>query len=303
MQYLKKISGVFRVWHIVGLVGLLTTATFAMEGQNVGVKRGYTDSRFGQIHFRIVHPGTESSDKPPLLILHLSPNSGQVFSSFLPLVGRDRVAIAPDYPGYGMSDPIEGEQRITDYAAAMLDASESLGLDTPFDLLGYHTGTAVALEMAQQRSDLVRKIILVAVPVLTAEERAAGAALPMIPFDTDGNFAQQEWRRSWKWRGPGQSDASVMATFAEKMRPGVRERGATAILAYDIAPTLKAATHSIMIVRVKDDLWQASKRAQALRPDAEYLELSDYGHGLFHAAPDMMDTITRKFLDAPDGAD
>lgn len=297
MQYFKKIWSDFRVLHAVVLAGLMITVTVAVDGQDVGIKRGYADSRFGQIHYRIAQPDNLVGHKPPLVALHLSPNSGQVFSSFLPLVGRDRVAIAPDYPGYGMSDPIEGEQRITDYAVAMLDAIESLGLETPVDVLGYHTGTAVALEKALQRPELVRKVMLVAVPVLTAEERAAGAALPMIPFDTDGAFAQQEWQRSWKWRGPGQSDASVMATFAEKMRPGVRGRGAAAILAYDMAPTLKAATHPLMIVRVKDDLWQASKRAQALRPDAAYLELPDYGHGLFHAAPELMDTITRKFLD------
>lgn len=263
----------------------------------VDVKRGYADSRFGQIHYRISRPFAESENKTALIALHLSPNSGQVFSSFLPLLGRDRMALAPDYPGYGMSDPIAGVQHIEDYAAAMLDAVDNLDIEMPVDLLGYHTGTAVALEMARQRPSAIRRVMLVAVPVLTQEERAAGAALPMIAFDEGGEFAKEEWRRSWKWRGPGQGKASVFATFSEKMRPGVRERGAKAILAYDIAPTLKAAVHPLMIVRVRDDLWSATAKARTLRPDAGYLELPEFGHGLFHAAPDRMEEIAREFFD------
>lgn len=260
-------------------------------------RRQYVDSRFGQIHLRRVGSKGLGSRRPPLIALHLSPNSGQVFSDFLPLIGTDRVAVAPDYPGYGMSDPIEGTQRISDYAAAMLDVLDALELEEPVDLLGYHTGAAVALEMARQKPRSVRKIVLVAVPVLTDEERRAGAALPTIPFDLEGDFARDEWRRSWRWRGPGQSIESVLATFGEKMRPGVRDRGAKAILAYDLAPVLQAATHPLFIIRVKDDLWNPSQKAFELRPDAAFAELAQYGHGLFHAAPQKMNTAVRGFLD------
>ncbi len=280
----------------------LTLSTPLLAEQAMGtpdaVKRGYVDSRFGQIHYRISASDAPSDNKPALIALHLSPNSSQVFSSFLPIMAEDRTVIAPDYPGYGMSDPIQGEQRIYDYAKAMLDVLDALELSQPVDLLGYHTGTAVALEMARQQPDRIRRMVLVAVPVLTEEERAAGAALPMISFDEGGEFVRSEWQRSWKWKGPGQSKRSVLATFAEKMRPGVRERGAKAVLAYDLAPVLVQARHPILIVRVKDDLWEPSKRAHELRPDAEYTELPNYGHGLFHAAPGVMVEISRQFLDA-----
>lgn len=284
---------------------MLLLAAFFAAWQSAGaqtkseilMKRGYADSRFGQIHYRMVRPDGQEAQQPPLVMLHLSPNSGQVFSTILPLIGRDRIAMAPDYPGYGMSDAIEGEQRIDDYALAMMDALESAGISGPVDLLGYHTGAAVALEMARIDPQRVRKIMLVAVPLLTKAERAAGAALPKIPFDENGAFAQKEWQSSWRWRGPGQSTASVYATFAEKMRPGARERGAQAILAYDLEPVLRSAEHPLMIVRVKDDLWDATLKAKHLRPDAAYVELGDYGHGLFHAAPQLMDELIRGFLD------
>lgn len=263
------------------------------------LRRGYVDSRYGQIHYRAVHPKSNEDGTPPLIALHLSPNSGQVFSKFAPLIGKDRIVIAPDYPGYGNSDPIAGEQKISDYALAMIDVIEASGLETPVDLLGYHTGAGVALEIAQQRPELVRRLMLVAVPVLTAEERANGAALPRIPFDEEGEFAKKEFQSSWKWRGPGQSRDSVLATYSAKMMPGSRERGAQAILGYDVETALKNSTHPMMIVRVKDDLWMPSLKAKALRPDADYLELPDFGHGLFHVAPEKMTQITKDFLDKP----
>ena len=262
-----------------------------------GLKRDYADSRFGQVHYRVVNPGCNAAVEAPLVALHLSPNSGQVFSAFMPIIGKDRVVMAPDYPGYGMSDAIPGDQKIADYAAAMIDVIEDAGLEGPVDLLGYHTGSGVALEMARQRPGLVRKMILVAVPMLSAEERATGAALPRIPFDTDGEFAKREWQSSWGWRGPGQSEDSVYRTFSEKMRPGTRERGAQAILAYDLAPVLEAATHPILIVRVNDDLWNSTPKALEIRPDATYIELPDYGHGLFDVAPYLMAGIVEEFLD------
>lgn len=297
-------------WHgltIVSLLALVCGACAHTSGgtatpragighEDMSVRKRYVDSRFGQIHLRIFD--TSAKDRrPALLMLHLSPNSGQIYSDFLPLIGADRVAVAPDYPGYGMSDPIEGTQRIEDYAVAMLDVLDALELDFPLDVLGYHTGAAVALEMARQNPDRIRKVVLVAVPVLTDDERQAGAALPQIPFDTDGNFAREEWQRSWRWRGPGQSVESVFATFGEKMRPGVRDRGARAVLAYDLQPALLALRHPLLVVRVKDDLWVPTHRARELRPDAAYLELSQYGHGLFHAAPEVMNRVVREFLD------
>lgn len=304
MYYYRYLTNNINIRSRVSFAALMVlTLFFAGVGKSIAVEapvhmeRGYADSRFGQIHYRIARPRAGQNSHVPLMALHLSPNSGQVFSSFLPLIGADRMAVAPDYPGYGMSDPIEGQQRIEDYAAAMLDVIEALRLPAAVDLLGYHTGTAVALEMARQRPDKVHRIMLVAVPVLTMEERSLGAALPTIPYDIAGEFAKEEWQRSWKWRGPGQSEQSVFATFSEKMRPGVRERGAKAILAYDIAPVLEAASHPLMIIRVRDDLWEASARARALRQDAKYLELPEYGHGLFHVAPQEMDRIARDFFD------
>lgn len=276
---------------------VLTAAGAAMASDvraSAGVERFYVSCRFGQLHMR--RAGT-SAARTPVLMFHQVPNSGQIFEAVLPLLGEDRRVFAADTPGYGMSDPAPDPQSIAAYADAMADGIRALGLEA-VDLVGYHTGAAIAAALAQRPDIHVRRLALVAVPVFTAAERASFGSLPPIPFDEDGDWAREEWRRSWHWRGPGQTREDVLKTFAEKMRPGARLRGATAIAAYDMAASLTAVTVPLMIVRPKDDLWDATARARALRPDAGYKELPEFGHGLWAAAPALMNDLLRAFLDA-----
>jgi pimeloyl-ACP methyl ester carboxylesterase len=96
---------------------------------------------------------------------------------------------------------------------------------------------------------------------------------------------------------PRQSEASVRRTYAEKMRPARASGGAAAIAAYDMGRVLGRVRQPLMIVRPRDDLWQATARARALRPDADYAELPDLGHGLWDVAPARMARLARGFFD------
>jgi len=259
------------------------------------LERAYAPCRHGQVHLR---RAGNSDAKPPVLCFHQVPNSGQIYERFLERLGTDRLAIAFDTPGYGMSDPVPDPQSIESYAETLGDAIRALGLaDRPVDLIGYHTGAAIAATLARRGGLAVRRMVLVAVPVFSAAERASFGALPPIPFDEDGAWAREEWRRSWHWRGPGQSPASVLRTYAEKMRPGARERGARAIAAFDMAAALQAVTTPLLLMRPKDDLWEATARAFELRPDASHIELPDLGHGVWEVAPERLEGIARDFLD------
>lgn len=254
--------------------------------------RDYVPCRFGQLHLR--RAGWQT-DRASLACFHQVPNSGQIFAPVLPLVATDRLALAIDTPGYGMSDPAPDPQTIAAYADAIADGLAALDLGA-IDLVGYHTGAAIAAELAKRLGNRVRRIMLIAVPVFTPEERARFGALPPIPWDEAGDWAREEWRRSWTWRGPGQTREDVLRTYAEKMRPGARERGATAIAAYDMAGALALIDKPLMIVRPRDDLWEATARARALRPDADYAELPDLGHGLWSVAPERMAALLRGFF-------
>ena len=259
------------------------------------IERGYLATANGQLHVRTCG---QHGPRPPLLMLHQVPNSGQIFEPLMPALAEDRLVIAVDTPGYGMSDPIADPQTIERYAE-VIGAALCEPISEPIDIVGYHTGAAIAAVLAAGDVVRVRRVALVAVPVLTATERKEFAALPPIPFDEAGDWAREEWRRSWQWRGPGQTRDDVLKSFAEKMRPTARYQGARAIVAFDMADALRALQQPLLIVRPKDDLWEATDRAIALRPDAPCIALPEFGHGLWSAATDQMVKILKEFFDAP----
>lgn len=259
------------------------------------IERRYLRTERGQLHLRIAG---KTGPRPPLLLLHQVPNSGQIFEPVMPALAHDRCVIAVDTPGYGMSDPIPDPQTIEGYADVIGGAIGEL-VGEPLDVVGYHTGAAIAAVLATRSRPRVRRIALVAVPVLNDAERKEFAALPPIPFDEAGDWAREEWRRSWHWRGPGQTRDDLLKSFAEKMRPTARLQGARAIVAFDMTKALHAVRQSLLIVRPRDDLWEATARAAALRPDAPCVNLPDFGHGLWSVASERMVQILKEFFDAP----
>ena len=97
------------------------------------VRRGYADCRFGQVHYRIVRP--ENPTAVPLMCFHPSPSSRPLYGQFLAEMGRDRIAVAPDTPGFGESDAPLDVPEIADYAAAMAEVLHSLGF-SEVDVMG-----------------------------------------------------------------------------------------------------------------------------------------------------------------------
>lgn len=258
------------------------------------VTRHFSDIGQAQLHFR---RAGKSSQNAPVVLFHQSPNSSQVFVEYMSELAQDRAVFAPDTPGFGESDLPAHQPEIADYAAAMIaffDA-EKLG---QVDLVGYHTGAAIAIEIARTHPDRVRRLILIGVPAFTPDEADAFEAQPWPkPFDEKGEAVSQSWQSSLKWRGSGQDDASVRRWFDQKTANGPSSWwGARAALRYQTAVALKEVEAPILFVRPKDDLWESSLRILPSIPSAHRLDLPQYGFGLFEAAPKEMAAHTRAFL-------
>src|SRR5579871_2803988 len=91
------------------------------------VRRGYFESRFGQLHVHnAIPPGGGFEEGTPLLCLHPIGSSGREFERFLPLGGRDRSVYAPDMPGFGESDAPAPRIGWAEYAAAVGDFLQTM---------------------------------------------------------------------------------------------------------------------------------------------------------------------------------
>ncbi len=264
----------------------------------VNQRRMYVDSRHGQLHLRSAFPSNGGFDEgAPLVCLHQSPMSSRVFRAFLPEMGRDRSVYAPDTPGFGESDAPAAQPAIADYAAAIGDFLDDMRF-REVDLLGYHTGSAIAAELAIARPKQIRRVVMVAVPAFNDAERRAFAARPWpVPAREDGAHLVEEWQRTVQWRGPGVSLEQLAEGFAEKLRNGAHAWwGASAAMNFDAAARLPQVKQPVLVLRPKDDLWEVTARARELLRDGQFVDLPEFGFGLFDVAPDVVARHLRSFL-------
>ncbi len=270
-------------------------------GHVVRVRREYVDGRFGQVHLRIAVPATPAAARArPLLCLHLSPVSGAIYERLLGVMGQDRVAVAPDTPGYGASDPPEEPPEISDYAAAMGEVMDALGLDEA-DCVGMHTGSKIALELALQRPEQIRHLVLISAPVYTAAELAAmRREFAPLTLHDDGRHLVEYWNALVAWRGPGQSNEELMRYLPDHLRGGARRHwGHRAAFNYSYPQKLPLAAQPILVLNNGDDLQRYTPRAMQYVRNGKLVDRPDWGHGFLDLNTAEFAALLREFCDAP----
>ena len=266
--------------------------------EEVRVRRAYFECRFGQLHVRTAFPTSGGFDEhTTLLCLHASPRSGRVFEKFLPAIARDRSVYAPDTPGHGESDPPPHKPTIADYAGAIADFVDAMRF-RQIDLLGHQSGALIAAELAILRPEQVRRVVLVSVPVFSTEEREAWNSKPwQTPPVEDGAHLLREWQRQVQNRGGGVTLEECTQALAERLQSGSGAAwGASAAHNYPANERLPLLRQPVLIIRPKDELWEAGQRARQLVRGARIVDLAEHGSGVFSAAPDLVARYAREFL-------
>jgi pimeloyl-ACP methyl ester carboxylesterase len=250
-----------RSWHY----GAMPRAgqTRVLPAAAVRVRRGYFEYRYGQLHVHnAMPPGGGFEEGLPLLCVHDFTGSGRVFAPFAALAAHDRSVYAPDLPGFGESDAPAGRIAIADYAAALGDFLEGLRL-RQVAVLGLRSGSLVATELAAARPAQVSRVILVSVPLLTEAERAGGVG------------------------APSADDAA---------RAPEQHRATQAAAQYPLHERLAKLTQRVLVLRPRDELWEATGRVRNALPAARLTELDATAAELFAAAPHRIAETMREFL-------
>lgn len=260
------------------------------------VRRGYFECRYGQLHVHnAIPPGGGFEEGTPLLCLHHTTESGRVFERFLLLAGRDRSVYAPDTPGFGESDPPPSRPAISDYAAAIGDFLDTMRF-RQIDVLGHQSGALIAAELAIARPKQIRRVVMVSVPVLNDVERDAFRRGSWLPSE-DGSHLITEWKRTQESYGPGVPLEVRARAFAEKLKSGIHTSWALAAAQqFASRERLALVTQSALVLRPKDDFWEATVRARELLPKARFVDLPEHGNALFESSPQVVVEATREFL-------
>jgi len=267
----------------------------ASAGQSA-VRRAYANGPYGQIHYRRSGPDGVRS---PLLLLHPCPGSGYLFDALLAEMGRDRTVIAPDLPGFGMSDAPGAAPGMQGYADAMLELDTALGLSI-FDVMGYHAGGVVGVEMARQQPNAVRKLIMIGAPVFTAEERETmNARFAVHGPDDRAKAMDKSWPifKSDFWKmGPDATRTWNIYLDGQK-NPEASSWGLRAAVSYDLAGALPGLTQPTLVLNPKDDLAAYTPRAGAYLKNGRIHDLPEWTHGMLDAKTAEVAKIVRDFLD------
>jgi pimeloyl-ACP methyl ester carboxylesterase len=264
------------------------------------VRRAYADGRFGQLHYRIATPQRAggAATRPPLLCLHMSPNSGRIFQKFIAAMGVDRVAVAPDTPGFGESDPPPAPPSIEDYAGAMGDLIDALGFGE-IDVMGYHTGSETCTALALARPTQVRRLVLVSAPIFTAEELVQFRShYAPVPLDPEGGHLVRKWKGQLFWAGPGKTMEMCAEEFPDAVRnPQISWWGHAAAFAFPMGDQLGKVTQPVLVLNPDDDLHAHTLRAANLMRQGRIQHLPGWGHGFLDVHTDAARRIVAGFLD------
>lgn len=298
-----------RLLAAIGAAFIVSGAAVAADG--VIAKRGYVDSRFGQIHYYTFAPTAGGAgSKTPIAFFHQNPKSAVDYEPLTMELGKDRLVLAFDTPGYGMSDQPKEPPSMENLAGAMADALTNLGYGksarggrkpAQIDVFGFHTGSFIAAELAVQRPDLVRRVVLSGIPWWTPEVRKQrldatprNAAIP-----EDASLVVQRWYSAVNARSPGISIERAARTFTEDIRSLNKFwYGSYAVLTWKAEDRLPKITQPVLIVQPPEMLQAETLAAhrEAL-PKATLAEIPGVTKDVFDLAGPEYAARMRPWLD------
>jgi non-heme chloroperoxidase len=189
-------------------------------------------------------------DGTPVLLLHGITDSQRSWEPVLTLLPDSIRAIAVTLRGHGDAPRPESGYRVEDYAADALELIGDLGLDSVV-LGGHSMGTHVAEQMAIERPELVRGLVLAGAPGTPAKnpvltEAAAAAAELADPVDPE--FVH-EFQASTIERplAPGLLDRFVDESL--KLPARVWKHAFTGLLEIDLSARLGDITAPALLIR------------------------------------------------------
>jgi len=186
----------------------------------------------------------------------------------MPILAKTRTVIAVDYPGYGGSDRLEIFSSIQAYAQSLAP----IFLDYPqVDLLGFHTGTLIALELTRQNPENIDKIIMIDVPFFDRQTRKNyNDKLPV-----HGAFVDiiAGFEKTVTNRYSAVSEARAFALWAENLRSGAHRSDVfRAAFAYDCEQEFADFQHAVTIIATQSGLLETSRAAVQILPYGDFIE-------------------------------
>ena len=265
---------------------------------------GYAATRYGAMHY--TRKRGADSVKRPLICLHPSPYSGNYFRTFMQAFDGSRDVIALDHIGYGNSAKRDEPLSTPEHAMAIGDALDDMGFGVSrsgrVDVMGYHSGSTFAGELAILRADLVAKLAFVTYPYQGPEGRKQ--RLKEIADSTwledDLESLEGKWTTNISRRAEGVPLHRGVENLIEDLKGGANSwHGFHAVFTYAAEDRLPLIRQPILVINTDSMLTEPTSRANAFLKESDYRMLSHMKLGIYELhAEELAETIAA-YLDEP----
>jgi len=231
------------------------------------IRKAYVDVGDKQIHYRHMAGGG-----PSVVMFHQTASSSLMYVKTMERLDGQYDLYALDTPGFGGSFDPEGEPPMSQYAQWMYEAIQGLGL-SQCHLVGHHTGSCIAVEIAARHPEIVQSLTMVGPVVITEEERSAYSKVLGPPFEPtiSGSYLLDNWDYLRNLAGSYKDAQLLHREMADMLRAWWgRVLAYRAVWEQDFTSFYTEIGAPMMIMAAPDDvLYPAFERARELRPDAE----------------------------------
>jgi pimeloyl-ACP methyl ester carboxylesterase len=250
---------------------------------------GTTTRSFIPIPAGVMHVA-QSGSGAPIVLLHQTPRSWDEFRDVVPLLGERFHAIAIDTIGFGDSSrPAwpSASDSIEQWAEATIGVLDALGLERA-TIVGHHTGSVTAMEIAASHPGRVDKLILSAPAFVDDEHRALYGEKPPVD-DVEHVLDGSHLQALWSMRAPFYpADVGLLDRFVvDAIKAGERAGGGHLTVArYDMESRLPLIKAPTLIIAPTEDPF-AYPEIQKLRPHMPSATVVDLPGGMI-PAPDQL---------------
>lgn len=259
------------------------------------MQRIFAETPGGQIHYRMEGSGE------PLLLIHQVPCSSAEFLEVIPRLSIYGKVLAIDLPPYGDSYKPIKELQIEDLGKIVLQFLDNLSIKQA-NIVGHHTGACVAAEIAAERPDRVKKLVLSGCPSWSQEESLAWLNNPNyrpLEITPDGWFLKHIWRFTTE-RIPSDQMEKAYELALEYMKAGTQsEDGHRAAFKYRILPKLeRIKAPTLALCGSKDVLFKFHDATLKRIPHAQSFIIEDGNVQTPRLLPDQWAHAIAEFLKA-----
>jgi pimeloyl-ACP methyl ester carboxylesterase len=238
----------------------------------MAITKAYVSIPEGQVHYRHV-PG----EGIPVVFLHQTASSSQMYIKAMDRMAGDRPLYAFDTPGFGGSfdpDP-DLKPRMDWYVDRLRAALLGCGLER-VHLAGHHTGSCIAVELAARYPEMAQSLTMIGPVPLTQDERDEFAKHFGLPFHptVSGSYLLDNWEYL-RALGAAQDPMLFNREMADQLRAWWgRVQSYGAVWTQDFPKFYMDVKCPIMIAAAQDDvLYPYLDRAAQMRPDAHVLPI------------------------------